>query len=272
MSVGSRVRLACLALGLLAAASTAHAQFGRRVLLSSFVATPERFDGGFQFCRVVFSSAFRGDGGSWNVDFPRADINLSLRLSELTHTPVSMDPGEEPKHLLVRLTDDMLFHCPFVMMTEVGSARITPVEAERLRQYLEKGGFLWADDFWGSYAWEYWLTQLRQALPAAEFPQVDLEADHALFQSQFVVERVPQIPSINFWAGTGSTSERGADSAVARARAITDRDGRVLVLMTHNTDIGDSWEREADDPRYFYEFGPKGYAFGINTVLYALTH
>ena len=55
------------------------------------------------------------------------------------------------------------------------------------------------------------------------------------------------------WAlGTGGqTSERGADSATARAMAVLDRSGRVMVLMTHNTDIGDSFEREADDPRTF---------------------
>ena len=78
--------------------------------------------------------------------------------------------------------------------------------------------------------------------------------------------------NIGFWLGTGTTSERGADSTEVHTRAILDRDGRVMVLMTHNTDLGDSWEREADDPSYFYKFGANGYAFGINVVLYALTH
>jgi hypothetical protein len=79
-------------------------------------------------------------------------------------------------------------------------------------------------------------------------------------------------PNIGHGLGTGNTSERGADSAEVHTRAIFDRDGRMMVLITHNTDLGDSWEREADDPTYFYKFAANGYAFGINVVLYALTH
>ena len=76
-----------------------------------------------------------------------------------------------------------------------------------------------------------------------------------------------------FWASNeGATSERGADSAEVHTRAILDRHGRIMVLMTHNTDLGDSLEREADDPQYFYQMSVRGYAFGINALLYAMTH
>ena len=75
------------------------------------------------------------------------------------------------------------------------------------------------------------------------------------------------------WAATGGgTSERGADSAEAHARAVLDKHGNIMVLMTHNTDLGDSFEREADDPQYFYQMSVPGYAFGVNALLYALTH
>jgi hypothetical protein len=236
------------------------------------IATDKDFDGNFHFCRVYFRSDFRGDGGNWSVDYPRADINLSLRLSELTRTSVSMTNGE-PNPLLIRLTDDSLFRCPFVMMTEVGSAFFDENEAARLREYLLKGGFLWADDFWGSYAWEWWVSPFAKVLPPAEYPIVDLPSSHPLFSSQFVIQKVPQIASINYWAGSGGdTSERGADSREAHARAIVDKHGNIMVLMTHNTDLGDSFEREADDPQYFYQMSVPGYAFGVNTLLYALTH
>ena len=45
-----------------------------------------------------------------------------------------------------------------------------------------------------------------------------------------------------------------------------------MVLMTHNTDISDAWEREGEDPRYFYLCSPRGYAVGINAIMYAMTH
>ena len=239
---------------------------------SGNIATDKDFDGAFHFCRVWFRSDFRGDGGNWSVDYPRADINLSVRLGELTRTNVSMTNGE-PNPLLIRLTDDVLFRCPFVMMTEVGSAYFDEKEAERLREYLMKGGFLWADDFWGSYAWEWWVGQFSKVLDPAEYPIVDLRPNHPLFSDHFDVKTTPQIPSINFWAGSGGqTSERGADSAVARSRAVLDSHGRIMVLMTHNTDIGDSFEREADDPQYFMTMSVPGYAYGINALVYGLTH
>jgi hypothetical protein len=84
---------------------------------------------------------------------------------------------------------------------------------------------------------------------------------------------VPQIPSINFWYGSrGGTSERGADSAQVHARAIANAKGDVMVLMTHNTDVSDSWEREGEDPNYFYAFSVDGYQVAINVLIYAMTH
>jgi hypothetical protein len=237
------------------------------------MATPESFDGAFNFCRIVFSQSYDGDGGNWSVDYPRADINLSIRLSELTRTRISRDSSGEPNHVLLRLTDDLLFQCPFIMMTEVGSLGLTPEEAVRLREYLLKGGFLWADDFWGSWAWEVWAREIGKALPPSEYKIVDVPLSHPIFHTQFEVKRVIQIPSIGMWMGMGGgTSERGADSAEPHARAIFDQHGRMMVFITHNTDFGDAFEREGDDPTYFYTFSVEGYAMGVNVLLYSLTH
>ena len=237
------------------------------------MATPESFDGAFNFCRIMYSGSNDGDGGNWSVDYPRADINLSIRLAELTRARISRDSSGEPNYVLLRLTDDLLFQCPFIMMTEVGNTYLSPEEATRLRQYLLKGGFLWADDFWGSWAWEVWAREIGKALPPSEYQIVDLPLTHPIFHQQFEVKRVIQIPSIGAWMGMGGgTSERGADSAEAHARAIFDKHGRMMVFITHNTDFGDAFEREGDDPSYFYTFSVEGYAMGVNVLLYALTH
>jgi len=236
-------------------------------------ATPESFDGSFNFCRIMFPPAPDGDGSSWNVDYPRADINLSIRLSELTKTRISRQPDGEPNHLLMTFNDPLMFNCPFIMMTEVGAAYIGPTEAVHLRDYLLKGGFLWADDFWGSYAWDHWVGELSKVLPPGEYPIRDIPKDHPIFHGQFEVTHFPQIPSTSAWGGPGgTTSERGYDSAEPHARGISDAHGRLMVLITHNTDFGDAFEREGDDPRYFYTFSVDGYAFGINTLIYALGH
>src|SRR5262245_42644981 len=141
---------------------------------------PQTNDGGFQFCRVMFRQNRYGDGGGWAVDFPRADIHLSIRFSELTKAPVSFDANKEPNHYVVRLTDPERYQCPFIMLTEVGAAYFDEREAAALRSYADKGGFVWADDFWGEYAWDAWEEQLRKAFPRHEFPIIDLAPDHPI--------------------------------------------------------------------------------------------
>jgi len=236
-------------------------------------ATLEDFDGSFQFCRIVFNASMNGFGSSWNVDFPRADENLSIRLSELTKAPVSMGHDDLPNHLLINLRQPELFHCPFIMMTEVGRLFLDEEESAGLRNYLLKGGFLWADDFWGERAWQVFESQIRKALPAPSYPIVDLPLTHPMFTALMKVKRIPQIPSINFWGGLGGrTSEQGADSATPHARAILDDHGRVMVFITHNTDFGDAFEREGDDHEYFLEFSVEGYALAVNVLLYAMSH
>jgi hypothetical protein len=270
---GSRLILGLLVVALVAAASDGEAQrrggggrgFGRMRL-----ATPADSDGTFHFCRVAFQGR---RGSSWSVDSPQADVNLSIRLSELTRTRVSFDDDREPNHVVVRLTDPELFQCPFIMMTEVGTLYLGDDEVEKLREYLQKGGFLWADDFWGSYEWQNWENEIRKVLPSGQYPIADLPLDHPLFRMHFVVQKVPQIASINYWMGSGGdTSERGGDSAEPTLRAIMDARGRPMVLITHNTDLGDSFEREGDDPNYFYRFAVDGYALGINILLYSMAH
>ena len=140
-------------------------------------------------------------------------------------------------------------------------------------QYLLKGGFLWSDDFWGAAAWDSWVAEIARD-PAAgrvsdrRHPSRSRDLPHAV-----PGDEIPQIPSIQFWrTNGGATSERGAESDEVHFRGISDQHGRLMVLMTHNTDISDAWEREGEDPRFFYQFSPDGYAVGINVLLYSMTH
>ena len=230
------------------------------------------YDGGFHFCRLWFRNGYEGDGDGWYVDFPRADENLSIRLAELTKAPVTNDLEGTPEHYLVRLIDPALFQCPFLMMSEPGGSFFSADEAANLRMYLLKGGFLWADDFWGTLAWTNWENQIRKALPASEYPIVDLTTEHPMFHTLFNIDTLPQIPNIGLWTHYHQTSERGPDSAQMHARAIMDHKGRVIVFMTHNTDFGDAYEREAESPDYFQRFSVNGYAIGIDVLLYSMTH
>lgn len=270
-----RIRIVALALLLAGAAPAVWAQ---RYRVPEGWAVPPRYppaeldDGSFTICKLMYTSVRReANGMGWSTDWPYAGINLMNRLAELTKTRISRDATGDPNHWVIRLTDDALFQCPVIIASDVGTLAFSPEEAARLREYLLKGGFLWVDDFWGTAAWNQWSAEIEKALP--EYTIVDVPADHPIRRTMFSVTEVPQVSSINFWRRSGgSTSERGDDSPHADFRAITDDHGRIMVLMTHNTDIDDSWEREGEDPEYFTRFSPPGYALGINAILYALTH
>jgi Domain of unknown function (DUF4159) len=232
-------------------------------------------DGNFTACHMLYTSVRREPSGAgWRTDYPWGERHLLMRLAELTRTRVSRADGKTPHSWLVRLTDPALFGCPYLMASDVGTIGLTGVEAARLRLYLEKGGFLWVDDFWGDAAWEQWSSEFAKAMPPPDYVIEDVPLDDPILHSMFEVKRVPQVSNIRFWRATGgaNTSERGAESAVVHFRAVRDKHHRIVALMTHNTDISDSWERETDDPRFFQQFSPDGYALGIDVVLYALTH
>lgn len=232
------------------------------------------FDGGFNFCRLMYNSDRREEGGSgWSTDYWDADINFSTRLGELTKTTISRRPDGTPNHLTVRVNDPLLFQCPFLSATDVGTAFFTDAEAEILRNYLLKGGYMWVDDFWGPYAWDNWVGQISKVLPPAQFPIRDIPLDHPIRRTLFEFTELPQIPSISFWRRNGGeTSERYEMSVQPNFRGIADEHGRLMVVMTHNTDISDAWEREAEDPQFFFSFSPQGYAVGLDVVLYGMTH
>lgn len=231
---------------------------------------PER--SGFTFCRLVYERTYSEPSGSgWNTDYPMADQNLMIRLSELTNARITTHGEGDPAHALVAATDDAIFQCPFLYAADAGTIGWSDYEVERMREFFDKGGILWVDDFWGDLAWSRWLEQIHRVLP--EYETVEIPLDHPVYSTFYFVERVPQIPSIQSWRRSGGeTSERGIETETPRISGIFDENGALLVIMSHNTDIADGWEREAEDWAFFHAFSPYGYAVGINFVVWSMTH
>ena len=160
------------------------------------------------------------------VDYPKADLNFPFRLGQLTATPISRDYRGEPNHVVVTPDRPASVRVSVRDDDRAGRRLVRRRGGGRLREYLDKGGFLWADDFWGEHAWHVWERALRRILPASEFPIFDVPPNHMIRNIDFSINEIPQVPSINHWferprhVGTRSTAARRT-CAPSRTRAGT---------------------------------------------------
>lgn len=221
----------------------------------------------FTFVRIMYGGGY----GKWAVDYPDSDLNFPFRLQQLTSLKVTPDP------IILELTDPRLFDYPFVYIIEPGGPRgylapgmnLSAEEAEALRRYCFNGGFVMVDDFWGESEWENFYLDYKKVFPDREPKELPLE--HEIFHCVYDLKQKPQVPSIG-WVRSGRTYETW-DSQEPHYRAVFDDNDRVMMIICHNTDLGDGWEREAEDAQYFREFSEKwAYPMGINIVFYAMTH
>ena len=230
----------------------------------------------FTFCRLRYTSygesAHSNIGGRWSIDYPESDRHFSWRISELTTLDVPKDEYGHYKHAVVSIDDDALFDYPFVYMIEPGWLEFRDEkQAGRLRDYLLRGGFMMVDDFWGEAEWRNFEAEMSRVLDPLEYPIVDLDLEHPVFHMVFDLDEKPQVTTPWHWAN-GQTTER-ADAPNANYRGIHDKRGRLMVMICHNTDLGDGWEREGEFQGYFDEVSAKkAYPMGINIVVYAMTH
>jgi hypothetical protein len=225
----------------------------------------------FTFVRVRYSSYGRGGWGGyggygygkWATDYPDSDLNFSFRLQQLTSLEV------DPHGKILELTDPALFDYPWLYLIEPGNMYLEEAEVLALRKYLLNGGFLMVDDFWGEAEWANFYENIKRVFPDREPKELPLE--HEIFHCVYDLKKKPQVPSIHAWY-SGHTAERW-DATEPHYRAIFDDKGRMMAIICHNTDLGDGWEREGEDPGYFKEMAEKwSYPLGINILTYAMTH
>jgi len=225
----------------------------------------------FTFVRIIFNAYGGYGGGKWRTDWPDSDLNFSFRLQQLTALKV------QPNPISLELTDPRLFDYPWIYIIEPGGWRgspgtglnLTDEEVLALRTYLDHGGFLMVDDFWGEDEWEEFYREIKRVFPDRE--PVDLPPDHEIFRCVYELPEPPQVPAIGV-ALSGYSFER-PDAQEVHYRGIFDEKGRMQVIICHNTDLGDGWEREGENVEYFKHYSePKAYPMGINILFYSMTH
>lgn len=210
----------------------------------------------------------------WETDYPRAGKNLMIRLAELTALRVNPEP------IVIRLTDESLFQHPFIYMSDVGWMTLSDPELVALRKYLDTGGFLWVDDFWGQAEWDNWEEITAQFAP--KWKWTDIPSNHSILKAVYPLDSCPQVPARGFYVRTGSRWDphwlhrepNGGDEDLKHVhfKGLFDDHGRLRAIATHNTDIADGWEREGEGKDFFDKFSVNSYAFAINVITYVMSH
>jgi hypothetical protein len=223
-------------------------------------------DGEFYFTRLMYDDAsggggWRGRRGAAFTDWPEAETHLLQGLSRLTR----LATGAEG--VTLDLADDELMTFPWLYAVEVGRWYLSDEDAARLREYLLRGGFLMVDDFWGTYQWAVFVESMQRVFP--DRPIVELGDDHELLHVLYDLDQRIQIPGRGYFRS--GVTWQGEDSKVPYWRGIFDDDGRLMVAINFNMDMGDAWEH-ADDPYYPEPMTALAYRFAVNYVIYAMTH
>jgi hypothetical protein len=255
-----------LAIGLLAALTLFAQRYGRR---GRFAPEPgmgfadESVRAEFFFARLQYSSYGGGGWGRdrWLTDWPEAEYHFMQGVKRLT----VLDAADGGRY--VNPLSEELFEYPWLYAVEVGGWELSDEEAARLREYLDRGGFLMVDDFHGGEEWEGFLISMKRIFP--DRPIVEIPEDDEVLHVLYDLDEKVQIPGIRA-AMQGLTYER-PDGFPGYWRGIYDDENRLMVAINFNMDLGDAWEH-ADWPQYPEKMTALAYRFGINYVVYAMTH
>ena len=222
---------------------------------------PSEFE--FLFTRLAhYSPGFQlsNDGQAWPTDYPKADRQFLQGL--LRYTAIE---GRRQEHV-VRPAVDELFQFPFVYAVEVGYMQLSPEEAQRLRQYLLRGGFLMVDDFHGTREWANFEAQMKKVFPERQIETIDIT--DPIFHCFFDIKELFELPGLQYLYSRRIFEK---DATAPRYAAIYDDNRRIMVMINHNVDMGDAWEW-ADLPAYPARYTNQAYRLGVNYIVYSLTH
>lgn len=224
----------------------------------------------FHMARLVYTIA--GDGGGfrfgpgrpwWGIDYPEAENHFLQGVKRLTR----IDTTPDSRH--VSLLDDKIFDYPWLFAQQVGRWQLSDEETLRLREYVLRGGFLVVDDFHGQYEWQIFQSVIQRVLPG--YAIVELEAGDSLLHILYELDQRTQIPGRRHLRRAPSGEIVAQLAGPPHWRGIYDDSGRLLVAINFNMDMGDAWQH-ADDPVYPEPMTALAYRFGINYILYAMTH
>ncbi len=227
------------------------------------------------FARLMFPpgplNGYRGRDADWHTgyslwsqDFPRADRHFSLAMRRLTRIHV------RSVEQIVNLDEGDAFDWPWLYAVQVGEWGLTDHQGRALREYLLRGGFFMADDLHARSEWYEFESRIKKAFPEREIREIP--DDDPIFHTVYDLNDRYQIPGqAHLRDGYKDSVDRDGSGKGAHWRGIYDDQGRVMIAISYNSDVGDAWEY-ADDPRYPAKFADLAIRLGVNYIVYAMTH
>ena len=221
----------------------------------------------FHMARMIYSNSEYSKGGFrrpwWAIDYPAAEYHFTRGIRRLT----GIDVADDSQHL--ELTDDDIFDYPWLFIQQVGTWYLSDIEIERMREYLMRGGFILVDDFHGNFEWDVFASVIQRVLPGRAI--VDISPEDEILHVLYDLDNMTQIPGRRHLVRSFGGEVIAHMEGEAQWRGIHDDDGRLMVAINFNIDMGDAWEH-ADDPVYPEPMTALAYRFGINYIIYAMTH
>ena len=167
--------------------------------------------------------------------------------------PINLDEGDQ-------------YDWPWLYAVQTGLWQLTDSQAKSMREFLLRGGFFMCDDFWGDAEWQVFMASMKKVFPEREV--VELQNSDQIFHTVYDLDDRYQV------ASQGSVS-RGRSWKCSpcpdKWLGVLDDRGRVVVAITYQSDVGDSWEW-ADAPSYPEHYAALGIRIGVNYITYAMTH
>ena len=233
-------------------------------------AADDRFAGlQWRFVRIKYHYITEGSrfqqqdfyGEPWYIDAPAAEQNLSRRVKTVTSIQV-----EDP--IVLALDDPRLFTYPWIYFVEPGNLRMLDSDVATLREFLLRGGTAMFDDFHGPSDWDNFAREIKRVFPDRDI--IEVPKDHPVFSCFYKLDGFPQVAGLGSFLA-GRTWEKGG--FVAHLRTILDDNGRPMVFVNWNTDMGDGWEwSNVEEFPGYIKYTAMAYRMGINEIVYALTH
>jgi hypothetical protein len=217
----------------------------------------------FQFARMRYPGGIPDYVKNWYTDYPNMDKNLTTLMGRLT----GIDIGPA---VLVEPSGSDMFRYPLVYSVEPEQMILGAPEVATLREYLNRGGLWFADDFHGDEEYDQFLQQIRRVIPGAS--PVELDVSHPLFHCFYDIQEIIQVTNDSIAKCAECDQwENGPSGKIPKVFAVFDQRGRIKILMAWNTDLGDGLEW-ADDPEYPEYYSSYAFKFVSSVIVYAMSH